>query len=201
MEASTSSGGRIGGKLVRRRLQRKANRNLCRNRRGAARWGARLRIRAALQEQPDAGRHQQHGDRRDQLHPARHAGQLGRGQQRLEARDAEVRVDRRRSDQLPTQIANEVAATNIAPGQELTSADFATGTVSLSQYLTGGQRALEIPVDSTHGLAGYVVQGQRIDLGTTTGAQTGSNCPAWDRPAGDQRARAGCRCERRQPRA
>lgn len=74
----------------------------------------------------------------------------------------------------PTQIANEVAATNIAPGQELTSADFATGTVSLSQYLVGGNRAIEIPVDSTHGLAGYIVQGQHIDLGTTTGAQSGT---------------------------
>jgi len=74
----------------------------------------------------------------------------------------------------PTQIAGEVAATNIAPGQELTSADFATGTVSIAQYLTGSARALEIPVDATHGLSGYIVQGQKIDLATNVGTGTNS---------------------------
>lgn len=75
----------------------------------------------------------------------------------------------------PSQISGLVAATNIAPGQELTTSDFAGGTIALSQYLTGANRALEIPVDATHGLAGYVVQGDRIDLATNIGTGTNTN--------------------------
>ena len=41
----------------------------------------------------------------------------------------------------PAQIANQAAATNIAPGQELTTSDFASGTVSIGQYLQGDNRA------------------------------------------------------------
>lgn len=69
----------------------------------------------------------------------------------------------------PSQIAGEVASTNIAPGQELTSADFASGTVGIQQYLTGYQRALEIPEDMTHGLAGYVQAGDHVDLFESVG--------------------------------
>lgn len=75
----------------------------------------------------------------------------------------------------PSQINGLVAATNIAPGQELTSSDFAGGTIALSQYLQGPNRALEIPVDTTHGLAGYVTQGERIDLATNIGGGSKSN--------------------------
>ncbi len=69
----------------------------------------------------------------------------------------------------PSQIAGEVATTNIAPGQELVASDFATGTVGIQQYLTGYQRALEIPEDATHGLAGYVQAGDYVDLFQSTG--------------------------------
>jgi Flp pilus assembly protein CpaB len=64
----------------------------------------------------------------------------------------------------PSVIAGEVATENIAPGQELVAADFATGTVSVAQYLTGNQRAMEISDDPQHAMTGYVEPGDRVDL-------------------------------------
>jgi Flp pilus assembly protein CpaB len=75
----------------------------------------------------------------------------------------------------PSQVTGQaVAATNIAPGQELSGADFTVATVSLSQYLSGKYRALQIPLDTTHGLSGYVSVGDRIDLATSVGPLAGT---------------------------
>lgn len=70
------------------------------------------------------------------------------------------------------QITGEVATKNIYPGQQIVASDFSTGDVTLGQYLAANQRAIEIPLDATHGLQGYVLAGERIDLMTqpSTGA-------------------------------
>jgi Flp pilus assembly protein CpaB len=74
-----------------------------------------------------------------------------------------------------SQVSGQAVATqNIAAGQELSAADFTVATVSLSQYLTGNNRALEIPLDSTHGMSGYVAAGDHVDLATNAGPLTGS---------------------------
>ncbi|MGO9975677.1 MAG: Flp pilus assembly protein CpaB [Solirubrobacteraceae bacterium] len=66
-----------------------------------------------------------------------------------------------------SQIAGEVATKNIYPGEQIVASDFSTGDVTLGQYLAPDQRAIEIPVDATHGLQGYVLPGDRIDLLTS----------------------------------
>jgi pilus assembly protein CpaB len=69
-----------------------------------------------------------------------------------------------------SQLTGEVAAKNIYPGQQITAADFATGRITIGQYLTSSERAMSIPVDATHGLQGYLAPGDRVDLLTNTGA-------------------------------
>lgn len=68
-----------------------------------------------------------------------------------------------------SQIAGQVATKNIYPGEQIVAADFSAGDVTLGQYLATGQRAIEIPIDATHGLQGYVVAGDKIDILTSTG--------------------------------
>jgi Flp pilus assembly protein CpaB len=75
----------------------------------------------------------------------------------------------------PSEVSGQaVAATNIAPGQELSSADFTVATVSIAQYLIGKNRALQIPIDATHGMTGYVTAGDHVDLATNIGALAGT---------------------------
>jgi pilus assembly protein CpaB len=75
----------------------------------------------------------------------------------------------------PAEIAGQVAATNIAPGQQLSTADFTVATVSLSQYLSRGMRALQVPLDATHGLSGYVAVGDHVDLASNVGPLAGTH--------------------------
>ena len=64
----------------------------------------------------------------------------------------------------PSVVKGEVAAADIYPGQQLTATDFAAGSISLASQLTGISRAIAIPVDSVHGLVGYVQTGDHVDL-------------------------------------
>ncbi|MGO9752592.1 MAG: Flp pilus assembly protein CpaB [Solirubrobacteraceae bacterium] len=73
-----------------------------------------------------------------------------------------------------SQIAGEVAAKNIYPGQQIVSADFVAGDVTIGQYLSASERAIEIPIDATHGLQGYILPGDHIDLLTSNGAAHGT---------------------------
>ncbi len=68
-----------------------------------------------------------------------------------------------------SQITGEVAAKDIYPGHQITAADFTTGDVTIAQYLSPGERAIEIPIDATHGMQGYVLPGNHIDLLTSGG--------------------------------
>ena len=69
----------------------------------------------------------------------------------------------------PSQITGTVATRDIAPGQQLQLADFALGNPTLSSYLSGTARAIEIPVDSIHGLQGYVAPGDHVDMLASAG--------------------------------
>jgi Flp pilus assembly protein CpaB len=69
----------------------------------------------------------------------------------------------------PSVLHGEVAATNIYPGQQITAADF-TPAVTVASQLTANQRALSVPVDSSHGLIGFVHAGEYVDvLASNTG--------------------------------
>jgi Flp pilus assembly protein CpaB len=64
----------------------------------------------------------------------------------------------------PSAVKGEVAAADIYPGQQLTATDFTAGSVSLASQLTGINRAIAIPVDSAHGLVGFVHTGDHVDV-------------------------------------
>jgi Flp pilus assembly protein CpaB len=63
----------------------------------------------------------------------------------------------------PSALHGEVAATNIYPGQQITAADFTPAT-TIASGLTTNQRALSVPVDSSHGLIGFVHAGEYVDV-------------------------------------
>lgn len=76
----------------------------------------------------------------------------------------------------PSVLRGEVASTAIYPGQQLTAADFTTKNVSLASQLTGDNRAIAIPVDSAHGLVGFVEAGDHVDVLDDTGiGRSGAN--------------------------
>jgi pilus assembly protein CpaB len=68
-------------------------------------------------------------------------------------------------------LQGKVAVTDVLPGQQLTLADFAIGT-GIATQLASNQRALSIPLDSSHGLGGVVQTGDRVDVyvGVNAGA-------------------------------
>lgn len=73
----------------------------------------------------------------------------------------------------PSVISGEVSSTNIAPGQQITAADFTHANVTIGAYLTGTQRAIAVPLDAPHGLTAYLQPGNTVDMmidngGTTT---------------------------------
>jgi Flp pilus assembly protein CpaB len=73
----------------------------------------------------------------------------------------------------PSFIAGEVSSTSIAPGQQVTAADFTHANVTIGAYLTGTQRAIAVPLDAPHGLTAYLQPGNTVDMmidngGTTT---------------------------------
>jgi pilus assembly protein CpaB len=64
----------------------------------------------------------------------------------------------------PSVLGTAVAVTDVYPGQQLTSADFAPIANVLDTEISGTQRALTFPIDSTRTLGGQLVSGDRIDI-------------------------------------
>ena len=65
----------------------------------------------------------------------------------------------------PAFINGRVVATDIFPGQQLTTTDFSTETTNaIVTKLTGRQRALSIPIDQIHGSLSEVRVGDRVDI-------------------------------------
>jgi pilus assembly protein CpaB len=63
----------------------------------------------------------------------------------------------------PGVLHGQVAVSNIYPGQQLTLAAF-TRAATISSDLTGDQRAVAVPVDSAHGLVGFLRAGDHVDV-------------------------------------
>src|SRR5205823_877868 len=55
-------------------------------------------------------------------------------------------------------------AVDVYPGQQLTAADFTAANVTIASQLAGPDRAIAVPVDSAHGLTGFVQGGDRVDV-------------------------------------
>jgi pilus assembly protein CpaB len=73
-------------------------------------------------------------------------------------------------------IYGKVAATDIRPGQQLTLSDFSTGVGVVSQ-LAPAERAISIPLDTSHGLTGVIHPGDRVDVyaGLNTSVNRGNS--------------------------
>lgn len=73
----------------------------------------------------------------------------------------------------PSIITGDAAAVNIVAGQQLTAADFTTSNDSIAGELTGHQRAVAFTLDSEHGLTGFLVPGNTVDImGLSGGTST-----------------------------
>lgn len=68
-------------------------------------------------------------------------------------------------------LQGKVAVTDILPGQQLTLSDFAVGTGIITE-LASNERAISIPLDSSHGLSGIVTPGDRVDVYSGFNVQT-----------------------------
>jgi len=64
----------------------------------------------------------------------------------------------------PSALGTGVAVSNIYPGQQLTSTDFAPSTNVLATQIRRGERALALPIDATRTLSGQLVAGDKIDI-------------------------------------
>jgi Flp pilus assembly protein CpaB len=74
----------------------------------------------------------------------------------------------------PATLRGRVAVADIYPGQQLTLTDFtATTTEAIPTRLIGDERALAVPLDSSHGMIGQVLAGDRVDLWVGLGGESG----------------------------
>lgn len=65
----------------------------------------------------------------------------------------------------PALLRGRIAVDNIYPGQQLTAADFApTSATAIGPKLIDRQRAISIPLDTSHGIIGHVEAGDRVDV-------------------------------------
>jgi pilus assembly protein CpaB len=64
----------------------------------------------------------------------------------------------------PESIKGQVAANDIYPGEQLTSADFAPGAPRAQNRLGPTDRAIAIPVDGIHGNTAELRAGDRVDV-------------------------------------
>ena len=64
----------------------------------------------------------------------------------------------------PASLRTGVALANIFPGQQLVTADFGVPTNVLDTQISGGQRAISIPIDPSRTLGGTIEAGDHIDI-------------------------------------
>jgi Flp pilus assembly protein CpaB len=65
----------------------------------------------------------------------------------------------------PSSLRGRVAVNDIFPGQQLTLADFSGSTTNaLGTKLVAKQRAISVPLTSSHGLIGQLEEGDRVDV-------------------------------------
>jgi len=64
----------------------------------------------------------------------------------------------------PNALKGTVAANDLYPGKQLTESDFVSTTSTIGATLIKYQRAISVPLDSAHGLIGYVQPGDHVDV-------------------------------------
>jgi Flp pilus assembly protein CpaB len=71
----------------------------------------------------------------------------------------------------PATLAGQVALTDIAPGQQLTAADFGVAPVGVGNNLTRNQRAVVVALGSPESVGGQIAAGSRVDFWVVNSAQ------------------------------
>ena len=67
----------------------------------------------------------------------------------------------------PAYLSGRAAATDIFPGAQLTSTDFAASdTASVDSQITGTERAISISIDNVHGSLSQLMAGDSVDIYT-----------------------------------
>ena len=61
-------------------------------------------------------------------------------------------------------LTGRIATKEIAPGSQLTAADFSTSSSALAATISDRQRIVSIPLDAAHGLSGDVEVGNHVDV-------------------------------------
>ena len=77
-------------------------------------------------------------------------------------------------------LQGKVATRDIYPGEQLTAADFEATADPLRSPLRGIQRAMDVPIDSAHGMVGELRAGDKVDViagFNAAGASTGRGRP------------------------
>jgi Flp pilus assembly protein CpaB len=64
----------------------------------------------------------------------------------------------------PGVLHGKVAAADIYPGQELVASDFTTAGGEIASKLAATQRAIEVPLEGSHGLIGNIKVGDHVDV-------------------------------------
>jgi Flp pilus assembly protein CpaB len=65
----------------------------------------------------------------------------------------------------PDTLKGRIAVEDIYPGEQLTVAKLSTGAaISLANKITGEQRAVTLPIESSHGMIGKVSSGDHVDI-------------------------------------
>jgi Flp pilus assembly protein CpaB len=75
----------------------------------------------------------------------------------------------------PAALNDRITVADVYPGQQLTANDFTTeGANSIPSVITGNKRAIAIPVDGTHAVAGQLAAGDHVDVYVGFNAQQGA---------------------------
>ena len=75
----------------------------------------------------------------------------------------------------PAYLNGRIAAGDIFPGQQITTADLSvTTSEAVPTTLTGFERGVAIPVDPARGLVGYTAQGDHVDVYVSLAADEGN---------------------------
>lgn len=65
----------------------------------------------------------------------------------------------------PAYLQGRITVADVYPGQQITAGDLsATTTNALPTQISGAQRAIAVPIDGVHAVAGNLVDGDRVDI-------------------------------------
>lgn len=74
----------------------------------------------------------------------------------------------------PSNLKGTIATSDVFPGEQLVSGDFANATPTIINRLRGYDRAIAVPLDEAHGMVGNIRSGDHVDVLAGIGLQQGA---------------------------